>query len=398
MQMNKIKLAYADLPHVSRLYLARQFFSAMYFSWPVWYGFASQRLSASQVGLYFSVLYATQLIAEIPTGAFADRFGRRKSALFGALLMPIMPLMLYFGHSFTAYLVAAFLYGISFAFVSGSLDALVYDDRKVSPAIFRKISIYEVTAFQSGLIISAALGGFLYTFNTALPFLFESLAAIASLLLIFLMKEEKIIQEKVVLQTNKYASYLKDGFRYLFATKELIFFVAAYLLYAVAITASIEFVNEAAMIQYGIAPEWRGLLISGTKVINLILLNMLIYKLVRGDKAKIVFFSLTTIVVFTLFSIPGLVVFLPAYIAFNWLSASRSAFFNPILHDRIPTSHRATTMSSLSALVGIGSLALYPVAGYLIEKNDNALAAYGMFLVMAIIAAALLLLSRIKQS
>ena len=395
--MNKIRGIYGDLPRVSKLYLARQFFSAMYFSWPIWYGFASQRLSASQVGIYFGVLYATQLIAEVPTGAFADKFGRRKSALVGAFMMPIMPLVLYFGHSFTSYLLAAMLYGLSLAFLSGSLDALLYDDRKVSPTIFRKISIYEVTAFQSGLIVSAALGGFLFTFNTLLPFLFESLAAVASLLLILAMKETKIVDEITPIQSGRYLSYIRDGFKYLFSSKELCFFVGAYLLYAVAITASLEFVNEAAMIKYGIVPEWRGILISGTKVLNLLLLNLLIYKLVKSDRAKLLFYSVLSLVVFGFFSISSFAIFLPAYLMFNWLSASRFAFFHPILHERIPASHRATTMSSLSALVGVSSLVLYPAAGYLIEKKSNALAAYGMFLIMALAAALLLKLSKIDQ-
>lgn len=358
----------------------------MYFSWPVWYGFASQRLSAPQVGVYFSVVYATQLIAEIPTGAFADKFGRRKSALCGAYLMPIMPLLLYFGHSFSAYLIAAVLYGLAAAFLSGSLDALLYDDRKMTPGIFRKISLYEVTVYQSGLIVSAGLGGFLYVVNPALPFLLESLAAVSSLTLILMMKETKIVHELKPIQTSRYASYLKDGFKYLLASKELRLFVGAYLLYAVAITASIEFVNEATMIKYGIVPEWRGVLIAGTKVINLLLLNLLIYRLVRSDSAKLVFYSGMSLLVFGLLNLSSLAVFLPAYVAFNWLSASRSAFFHPILQERIPTSHRATTMSSLSALLGVTSLALYPLAGYIIQRYDEPLAAYTMFFGMVVVA------------
>ncbi len=375
-----------DLPKITKLYLARSFFGALFFTWPIWYGFASEQLTATQVGLYFSVVYITQLVGEIPTGIFADKFGRRKSALIGASILPAAPLILYLGHSFEAYLIAAFLYGISGAFLSGSLDSLMYDDRKVDPSLFRKVSMYDVTLFQSGLITSALLGGFLYQLNTFLPFLFESLAGVGSLLLIMKMSEQHISQESIVLQSGKYLPYLKDGFKYLLATKELYYFVGAYLLFTVAITASIEFVNEANMIGYGIAPAWRGVAISATKILNLLLLNIVIYKFIKSDQIKILFISTVSIIVFGLFLVPNIQLFLLTYIFFNWISASRSAFLNPMIHDKIPSSHRATTMSSLSALIGITSLALYPLAGWLMENFRQPRTAYALFFIMVVIA------------
>lgn len=384
--MQNLRKVLNDLPRITKLYLARSFFSALFFTWPIWYGFASEQLTATQVGIYFGVVYITQLISEIPTGIFADKFGRRKSALLGAFLLPMPPIILYFGHSFEAYLMAAFLYGIAGAFLSGSLDSLMYDDRKVDPTLFRKVSVYDVTMFQSGLIISALLGGFLYQLNTFLPFLFEALAGAASFLLIMKMSEQRISQENDVLQSGKYLSYLKDGFKYLLATKELYYFVGAYLLFTVAITASIEFVNEANMIGYGIAPVWRGILISTTKILNLILLNLFIYRFIKSDKAKLLFISTISIIVFGVFLVLKVQVFLLAYIVFNWVSATRSAFLNPMIHDKIPSSHRATTMSSLSALIGVASLILYPTAGWLMENFKQPRTAYILFLSMAVVA------------
>lgn len=386
-----------DLPRVTKLYLARSFFSALFFTWPIWYGFASEQLTATQIGIYFSIVYVTQLISEIPTGIFADRFGRRKSALLGAVLLPIPPVILYFGHSFETYLIAAVLYGLAGAFLSGSLDSLMYDDRKVDPAMFRRVSMYDVTLFQSGLITSALFGGFLYQLNTSLPFLFEALSAVVGFLLIMKMSEQRISQESDVLQSGKYLSYLKDGFKYLLATKKLFYFVGAYLFFTVAITASIEFVNEANMIQYGIEPTWRGILISTTKILNLILLNLIIYKFVKSDKAKLLFISIISMVVFSAFLVPNIQLFLSVYILFNWVSATRSAFLNPIIHDQIPSSHRATTMSSLSALIGVASLIFYPIAGWLIENYRQPRSAYFLFFVMAVFASGLMWLSHKKK-
>ncbi|MGB3094504.1 MAG: MFS transporter [Microgenomates group bacterium] len=395
--MKNLRKIFNGLPRITKLYLARSFFSALFFTWPIWYGFASEQLTATQVGLYFSVVYVTQLIGEIPTGIYADKYGRRKSALIGASLLPITPLILYLGHSFEAYLTAAFLYGISGAFLSGSLDSLMYDDRKVDSTLFRKVSMYDVTLFQSGLITSALLGGFLYQLNTFLPFLFESLAGVGSFLIILKMNENYRPQGKDVLQSGKYISYLKDGLKYLLATKELYYFVGAYLLFTVAITASIEFVNEANMIGYGIAPAWRGVAISATKILNLLLLNLVIYRFIKSDQIKILFISAVSIAVFGLFLVPSIHLFLLVYVLFNWISASRSAFLNPIIHDKIPTSHRATTMSSLSALIGVASLILYPAAGWLMENFKQPRVAYALFFMMVVLASAFMWRSQKKE-
>lgn len=383
------------LPRVARLYIYHSLFASMYYVWPVWFQFASERLTAPQVGLYFSMVYITQLIAEVPTGAFADRFGRRLSAMTGAAMLPLCPLILYFGHSFPAYLTAGIISGVAGAFISGSLDALLYDDDAVSPKLFRSVAIYDVTMFQSGLIISAGLGGILFSIHRSLPFWGEFLACIASFVTIFKMREvrKRSSRQEIPEASRHYVSYIRDGFEYLLATKQLCYFAAGYVLLAVAISASIEFVNEAAMIRYGIAPEWRGLLIAGTKVFDLIVLNLFIYSRLKTDTQKIVFTFTTSVLLFGMYIIPSLVVFVPAYIMFNWVSATRTAFLNPIVQDVIPSSHRATAMSSLSALVGVASLVLYPAAGWLIQTYDDALAAYGLFLAMVVMAAGLLRLS-----
>lgn len=396
--MNNLRKTLNTLPSITRLYLARSFFGALFFTWPIWYGFAAEQLTSTQVGIYFGVIYIAQLLAEVPTGIFADKFGRRISALLGAALLPAPPLILYLGHSYEAYLIAAFLYGVAGAFLSGSLDSLMYDDRKVDPTLFRKVSVYDVTLFQSGLILSALLGGFLYQQNAFLPFLFEALAAVVCFFLISQMSEQRIANESDVLQSGSYISYLRDGFKYLFATRELFYFVGSYVLFAVIITASIEFVNEANMIQYGIEPVWRGVLISSTKMLNLILLNLTIYRFIKSDKAKIAFIASITIVVFSIFLIPNIATFLFAYILFNLASATRTAFLNPIIHDQIPTSHRATTMSSLSALIGVMSLIFYPVAGWLMESLAQPRAAYAFFFILASLAGTIMWKSQKKES
>ena len=100
------------LDRISKLYLASRFFGVLYFAWPIWYGFASQAITPVQVGIFFSALGITQFLAEVPTGVVADRHSRKLSGLIGTVILIVAPLIIYFGHDFTTYMIAALFYGL----------------------------------------------------------------------------------------------------------------------------------------------------------------------------------------------------------------------------------------------------------------------------------------------
>jgi MFS family permease len=75
-------------------------------------------------------------------------------------------------------------------------------------------------------------------------------------------------------------------------------------------------------------------------------------------------------------SISSLPLFIVGFIVFNWISATQSSFIHPILHDSLPSSHRATAMSGYSALIGLVSFGGYFLGGALIQHFDTPRAVY----------------------
>ncbi len=371
--MHELVSHHKQLNKAAKLYLATQFFMALYFAWPVWYGFATLAITPAQVGLFFSVLAIVQVVMEVPCGAFADKYGRKLSAAIGAFISIGVPLIMYFGHDFPAYIVCAILLGVSRAFISGSLDALVYDQPEVSKETYRHIIWLEITFFQVGLIASAGVGGFLYSIHPSIPFIAEAIACVTACALILMMREPKGQRE---VSDESYTRYFKTGLKYLLATRYLRVVVLAGVLIAVIMTACIEFVNEAAMISYGLEPEVRGLLIATVKVLAIAVINLLLFRLLRTDRTRLIFVAVIGTLIFSLLSVGALTVFLMAFVLFNWLSATQYSFFKPILQDSLPSSHRATALSGFSALTGLVAFGGNALFGWLIDYFDTPRAVY----------------------
>jgi len=100
------------LDRVAKLYLAYKFLGALYFSYPIFYQFAIQTISPVQVGIFFSAIGICGFITEVPTGIIADKHGRKLSGLLGMGVLSVAPLIVFFGHIFSAYLIAAMFYGL----------------------------------------------------------------------------------------------------------------------------------------------------------------------------------------------------------------------------------------------------------------------------------------------
>ncbi len=124
---------------------------------------ASHGISGVQIGTLQAVLFLASVLAEIPTGMFGDRFGRRLSLLVGAGLMVFSAAGYLVGQSFELFLLLFLAEGLAMAFMSGSDDALLFDqlEHEGRGSDFVKVSSksYAVSYFALG--ISTFLGGIL---------------------------------------------------------------------------------------------------------------------------------------------------------------------------------------------------------------------------------------------
>src|SRR5947199_743338 len=98
---------------------------------PIWVVFLQGKgLSLTQVGLLEGVAWTITAFLEVPTGAIADRWGRKASIAVGASLYGIAMFLILAEALSPAFLVGYALWNSSTAFVSGADSALLYDSLK----------------------------------------------------------------------------------------------------------------------------------------------------------------------------------------------------------------------------------------------------------------------------
>lgn len=116
-------------------------------------------LNNSQLGLVNSIFFLTYTIAQIPAGAFSDKFGRKKLLVIGFILYGVLTGVSGLMAGFTGFLVARALAGFSSATYYGpqfalSSEAIPEKHRTVGSAIINSGSGIGI-AF--GFILSSTL-------------------------------------------------------------------------------------------------------------------------------------------------------------------------------------------------------------------------------------------------
>lgn len=138
-------------------------FAAMVFTIAASPALNAEGVSFQTISLGFGILYAILAIAEIPTGAWADLFGSRKSAIMGGFFQTAALIVLGLGPVENwSILSGFFLYGIGASFVSGALSSLLFTTNKDEDGEAFNSNQYfsrtEKVAVGSYILASASVG------------------------------------------------------------------------------------------------------------------------------------------------------------------------------------------------------------------------------------------------
>jgi MFS family permease len=154
--------------------------------------FYQQRgLSFSQIMVLQSFYYFAKVLSEVPTGALADRFGRKKSLVIGSFCHSSAYLLIFLSHSFILFNVGEIIAGIAMSFAYGADSALAYDTLKNlgREKEYQKVEGNGHSMRLLSFAIFAPIGGLLATVNLALPYLASSIVIFFSGLLALTLVE-----------------------------------------------------------------------------------------------------------------------------------------------------------------------------------------------------------------
>lgn len=144
----------------------------------------------SVLAMYFAVLFLT----DVPTGAFADALGRRRSFVLGSSLRVIAFVVYFFAHHYWVFLIAESIDGIGTTFANGAIDAWgvdALDDAGfdgLKDRLFSRIS--QLTS--AGFMVSAIVGAYVADVDIAWPWMLGAAGfAVSAMVGVALMRGEK---------------------------------------------------------------------------------------------------------------------------------------------------------------------------------------------------------------
>src|SRR5581483_785885 len=117
--------------NIRKSYLYR-FLMSFQLWWPIWVIYLQKQrgLSLTQITLLDTPFFLLVVLAEVPTGAIADRFGRRVSLMLGSSLFAVAVFIFGIADNYAIILLSYTAWGLAQTFQSGADAAILYHSLK----------------------------------------------------------------------------------------------------------------------------------------------------------------------------------------------------------------------------------------------------------------------------
>lgn len=155
--------------------------------------FQENGLSMTEVFLlqtFFSIAIVT---IEIPSGYFADRYGRKHAIVIGSFLACVSFGIYAISYDFWSILLAEILLGIGFAFTSGADSALLYDSLAYTgnKSSYRRKESHMQAAYTLAEAVGSVIGGYLALVSLRVPLIAQALVTVFVIPLALMLREAK---------------------------------------------------------------------------------------------------------------------------------------------------------------------------------------------------------------
>jgi MFS family permease len=221
-----------ELRHLGLFYLATLLQAATAVIMPfIIIFFRDQSLSFTQIGVMIAGYAVFSFVFEVPTGAFADAYSRKRSVIFATFVTACIVALFVFASSFWEFFMLWSLLGIALTFETGAYSAWVIGNlnKLKRKDLHQEYFIKEHSLTALGFVLSPLLGSFLIQrFSYDGLWLFFSAGGFLMVILLFFIPEhykpKKVSIRKAV---SKNVSLAKKGFKIVLKKKQLFYFILA---------------------------------------------------------------------------------------------------------------------------------------------------------------------------
>lgn len=317
-----------------------------YFQLPIWIVYQASFLDFSQIAFYSGLALIVEVIAQLPSGAFADLYGRKFSLSLGNLFMalPMFLIALYPQPEIMA--LYACLWGLGKAFCMGTSKPILYEtlDAAGQVALYPKTLSRSILFFQISTAISIASGGYLYQISPNLPYLVSGFTSLVGVLTALLFVEPA--RGKASVTFVSFTQVTKLGIREIFKNSYIAKLTILYALTLGIAQSSQQFFSQPYMVELGlgdIARSWVAMIIK----VSIALVGAKLMSTAKVINHR--HFLLIVPILMVLAFIPARAITLPwAYailvgIAFN--SGNTDLFFSATINRQLSSAVRSTAIS-----------------------------------------------------
>ena len=206
------------------------FLNGMMFFIPIYTLYLQHELfTALNVAIILAIRTFSGMLFEIPFGAVADLFGRKKALMMSGVMCIIALIFLSIGGSMLMFILYAVIYALGRSLLNGTDTALMFDSLKVMrrETNFQKIIAINNGSWQTGAAIGSLIGGVLAAISLRLPVLYTFIPFTIALIITFFINEppyEKAEHRNVFLHMHDTAKILiNQGLLTLFIATILLF-------------------------------------------------------------------------------------------------------------------------------------------------------------------------------
>ena len=354
-----------------RLFYFFRLFSASYLFVPVAVVFALSRgLSLVEVMLLNTVYCTVVILTEVPTGALADRFGRRATMIAGALCMVAACLTYAFSDGFAGFAIAEALAALSMTLCSGADSAYLFDllnEHGRGDEYPRR----EGTAsawHQAGQALAFLAGGLLATSDLALPYLVTAGVASVAFFIALFMREGRVARPATTVAPREYLRHMRDSLGVVLRRGPLLWAIAYSAVVFLMLRATV-YVYQPYLKASGFSIAQTGMIFAAVYLVAAFVAHNFDGLRARFSESSLVWGLLGTMVVtfFVLGTISG-----PLALVVMGIQAAANGLYSPLmkvmLQREIAESHRRATVLSVESMARRLAFGVFsPAAGFVME-------------------------------
>jgi len=376
---------------LSRKYLIYKLFTNLWFVSAVWLYFYRIFITDQQVGILDGIAFAIGLIAEVPSGALADKFGRDKLVKIGHILAGCGLLLQAFSTSLPFFIIGQATMMIGVSFVSGADEALFYENLKFNENSkqWRKL---VTRGSQVGLIatlFATIAGGWLHNIDPKIPWVLNGLTFIIAVIMIWNIKDkrERKSRGSVVSEVKDYLLDIKTGFAQFKLPKLRLYVPFIITVQGLFYTTGYGLLRLVLLDRFGFSIFLGSIALASSTIITVALLSYL-HKYSDKFSEKRVLTSIGLAAAASLLlsladiGLWGYIVILVIYAGEHVLQP----IISEILNKKAPEDQRATTLSVASFFKTLPYVILAPIIGTLNNegKLEYFLLTWAIFIFLAV--------------